>query len=83
MWLINVSTRQLEFFVDETSKPYAILSHTWGEEEVTFRDIQHGHPEAKKGYVKIKDTCTQAQKDGIDYVWIDTWYDEVSAHCSQ
>lgn len=74
MWLINVSTRQLEFFVDETVKPYAILSHTWADEEVTFRDMQHGDARGKSGYHKIKDSCLQAQKDGLDYVWVDTWY---------
>lgn len=74
MWLINASTLRLEFFVDETVKSYAILSHTWEQDEVTFRDMQHRHVDSKKGYRKITDTCIQAQKDGLSYVWVDTWY---------
>ena len=34
--------------------PYAILSHTWGDEEVLFRDLVNGTAKKKKeGYIKI------------------------------
>jgi hypothetical protein len=36
MWLINTSTLELEFFVNPEKASYAILSHTWGVEEVVF-----------------------------------------------
>lgn len=40
MRLLNVKTYQLESFDDpETRPPYAILSHTWGQDEVLFEDI--------------------------------------------
>lgn len=52
---------------------YAILSHTWGPEEVTFADfhdetIRHN----KAGFAKIKLTCEQARTEGIKYAWVDT-----------
>jgi tetratricopeptide (TPR) repeat protein len=54
--------------------PYAILSHTWGEdnEEVTFQDITHGVGKSKVGYRKIQFCKEQATRDGIRYVWVDT-----------
>lgn len=58
--------------------PYAILSHTWGEEELTFQQFralkldQIGPVHTTKGLRKIMGTCNQAKKDGLQYAWIDT-----------
>jgi hypothetical protein len=54
--------------------PYAILSHTWGQdnEEVTFEDIMNGTGEDKPGYEKIWFCGEQARQDGLLYFWIDT-----------
>jgi hypothetical protein len=54
--------------------PYAILSHTWGEddEEVTFQDLTQGVGESKAGYRKIQFCGKQAAKDGLQHIWIDT-----------
>ncbi|KAF2185488.1 HET-domain-containing protein [Zopfia rhizophila CBS 207.26] len=53
---------------------YAILSHTWGEdnEEVTFKDVVEGTGKSKTGYAKIYFCGDQAAKDGLQYFWIDT-----------
>ncbi|KAK2024414.1 HET-domain-containing protein [Colletotrichum zoysiae] len=53
---------------------YAILSHTWEEEEVTLQDWQSGMNLATKnqGYVKIRKGCERAHQDGHDWIWIDT-----------
>lgn len=40
MRLINVETGILEEFWGESIPKYAILSHTWGPEEVTFAEVQ-------------------------------------------
>lgn len=74
MWLLNASTRQHEYSVDETRKygRYAILSHTWDDEEVTFQDIQSGHAPLKKGYSKIENACRRALEDKLEYCWVDT-----------
>ncbi|KAK4160199.1 vegetative incompatibility protein HET-E-1 [Cladorrhinum sp. PSN259] len=40
MKLINVNTREVEEFDGVPIPPYAILSHTWGPEEVTLADME-------------------------------------------
>src|SRR6202044_2568952 len=54
--------------------PYAILSHTWGEdnEEVTFQDLAQGVGKSKAGYRKIRFCEDQATRAGLQYVWVDT-----------
>ena len=72
MRLINIQTLQLEEFMGRTP-PYAILSHTWGAEEVTFQEFHHpGIRQKKSGFNKIALTCTQAKRDGLKYAWVDT-----------
>jgi hypothetical protein len=74
MRLLNATTAQFEVFADETiAPPYAILSHTWGEDEVTFEDMQENKiNKASHGYWKIERCTGQAKKDGFDYIWVDT-----------
>jgi hypothetical protein len=66
----------LDEFIGEESPPYAVLSHTWEEEEVSFRDFTEVPELArkKKGYAKIKQTCKLAldETDPIEYAWVDT-----------
>ncbi|KAK3381184.1 heterokaryon incompatibility protein-domain-containing protein [Podospora didyma] len=50
---------------------YAILSHTWGSEEVVFADIKDSTGESKTGFAKIKFCGHQAQLDGLKYFWVD------------
>lgn len=54
--------------------PYAILSHTWGEdhEEVTFRDLTDNTGQIKAGYSKLRFCANQAANDKLDFFWIDT-----------
>lgn len=63
---------KVEEFKDEHVPRYAILSHTWDEEEVSFQDMSDGNAMRKKGEKKIHDCCSVARKEGFDYVWIDT-----------
>ena len=72
MRLLNVNSRELVEVVGEGVPRYAILSHTWGTDEVLFADM--GDPEAKKksGWGKIESSCQQASKDGFEWIWIDT-----------
>jgi hypothetical protein len=55
---------------------YAILSHTWGKEEVIFQDIQVGADMSKimskAGWRKIRFCAKQAAVDGLEYFWVDT-----------
>jgi hypothetical protein len=73
MRLINCSTLQLEEFFGSAIPPYAILSHTWGDDEVTFADVPFDEStKARKGYRKIEFTCKQTSRDGLNYAWVDT-----------
>lgn len=75
MRLLNVQTFALESFADHTTAPeYAILSHTWGDDEVLFQDVQPvtDTTKLKHGWKKIEYTCHQALKDGLKYAWVDT-----------
>lgn len=57
MRLINLETLKLESFIGYGKIPsYAILSHTWGPDEVTYADMttkSRDELEAKAGYQKI------------------------------
>ncbi|GJP98587.1 ankyrin repeat-containing protein [Aspergillus niger] len=52
--------------------PYAILSHTWSKEEVTYQEINAVSAKRKCGYEKIIKCCSVARATGYEYVWIDT-----------
>ena len=72
MRLINTATRALEEFIGQNIPPYAILSHTWEDGEVSFKEYTEGSHLAKKGYRKIDMTCKLAALENIEYAWIDT-----------
>ncbi|KAF4998771.1 hypothetical protein FGRMN_2912 [Fusarium graminum] len=77
MRLLNIRTLRLESFSGaEIDIPqYAILSHTWGDDEITFQDITQQsliQLKNRKSYSKIQGCCAQARRDALDYVWIDT-----------
>ncbi|KAI1743391.1 heterokaryon incompatibility protein-domain-containing protein [Xylaria scruposa] len=73
MRLINTQSLNLEEFVGNAIPEYAILSHTWGDEEVTFQEWQDRNSlDEKAGYKKILAACEQARVDGLGYLWVDT-----------
>ncbi|KAJ9607378.1 hypothetical protein H2200_008451 [Cladophialophora chaetospira] len=75
MWLINVEALRLEEFTDPYNMPeYAILSHTWADEEVSHHQFNHPRRNLRstKGYRKIKACCSEVRHWGLRYVWIDT-----------
>ncbi|KAI0862883.1 HET-domain-containing protein [Xylaria cubensis] len=72
MHLLNVHTKQLQEFLGDRKPPYAILSHTWGDEEVLFQDLSRPGHRKKLGYKKIKACCERAILDGYEFVWVDT-----------
>ncbi|KAI4591750.1 hypothetical protein KJ359_012615 [Pestalotiopsis sp. 9143b] len=74
MWLINTETLELESIVDHETVQYAILSHTWGDDEVLFsefHDLQKARLK-KNGFGKIEKTCQLARDRGLRYAWVDT-----------
>jgi hypothetical protein len=51
---------------------YAILSHRWEANEVTFEDMASGTSKSKEGYTKLQFCGDQAARDGLEYFWVDT-----------
>lgn len=72
MRLINTSTFQLDEFQGEEIPAYAILSHTWGKEEVSFQDFQKPTRAKMAGYSKIQRSCELAACHKYKFIWIDT-----------
>ncbi|KAF4830427.1 Vegetative incompatibility protein HET-E-1 [Colletotrichum tropicale] len=77
--LIDVETLRLKSFNTRKTPPYAILSHTWVEdEEVSFEEMRQiaenpNHPARRKsGYRKIRETCRQVRVLRLGYAWVDT-----------
>ncbi|KAF2737240.1 hypothetical protein EJ04DRAFT_123709, partial [Polyplosphaeria fusca] len=60
--------------LDENQIPrYAILSHTWQEDqEVTFDEFSNDESKSKAGYDKLRFCAEQAKCDGLEYFWVDT-----------
>ena len=72
MHLLNTNTLKIHTFYDSDTPLYAILSHTWGDDEVTYEQFISGSYENLAGYDKIRGCCSIAAQDGWDWVWIDT-----------
>lgn len=73
MRLIDTWTFALEEFDEDAIANYAILSHTWEEEEVTFADMKLlDFAREKKGFTKIARAAELAVDEGLRWVWIDT-----------
>ena len=61
---------QLTSFEEAIKPRYAILSHTWGTNELSFQEFQRG-VRAKEGFKKIEYARKQAKRDNLQYVWAD------------
>ncbi|KAI1739137.1 heterokaryon incompatibility protein-domain-containing protein [Xylaria scruposa] len=74
MWLINVNTLAVHEFLGDNIPHYAILSHAWGKEEVTFQDMQRldEKVKAKPAFQKIEGICQQARHYQLEWAWVDT-----------
>lgn len=59
-------------FSPDELPPYAILSHTWGDDEVIWADFTNAIATGKSSFNKVAYSCTQATKDGLEWVWIDS-----------
>ena len=71
MRLVNTTTRKVEEIHGKIPE-YAILSHTWDEQEMTLQDMHHPEPEKFVCFEKVDRCCKLVAKEGFQYVWIDT-----------
>lgn len=72
MRLLHTTTRNLHTFTDKTIPKYAILSHTWQENEVTYQDMKLAVAKKMMGYQKVEMACSVSAARGFEYVWLDT-----------
>ena len=72
MRLLNTDNFEIKEVRDDEIPPYAILSHTWDEGEVTFQDMKRKRAAKMRGYEKVKNVCSLARANRITHVWIDT-----------
>ena len=74
MHLLHTRTGELREFHGDKIPAYAILSHVWGEGEVTYQDMQASRSQVagKAGFSKIWQTCGKALKESLEYAWVDT-----------
>ena len=70
MWLLNTQTLKLEAFLGHVPS-YAILSHRWEDEELSFGDVTPEYQHLK-GYQKVKAFCEEAKRNNFRYAWADT-----------
>ncbi|KAK8030162.1 HET-domain-containing protein [Apiospora rasikravindrae] len=72
MRLLHTKDLTLKEFVGRWPD-YAILSHTWEDDEVLFTDIANlEHARTKAGFNKVQQACRTAANDGFQWIWIDT-----------
>lgn len=72
MRLLHTKKLVLKEFIGNKVPHYPILSHTWGDEEVTLQDMMTNEAMGSKGYEKVRNACTVAAVDEFEYIWIDT-----------
>lgn len=74
MRLINTSTLRFEEFLATEKPPYAILSHTWSNQEVTYDEALNLSQETRRkaGFQKIEGCCDIAREYGLSYTWVDS-----------
>ncbi|KAI1083401.1 HET-domain-containing protein [Whalleya microplaca] len=74
MRLINCHSLQLQEFHGRNVPYYAILSHTWDDEEVSFEDFggDDRRRRTMRGWDKIQNTAQATLKYGLWYCWVDT-----------
>ena len=57
MRLLNINTLEFKEFFDQNVPPYGILSHRWGEDEISHRMFRKGKGRDTAGYRKIQECC--------------------------
>ena len=77
MRLIRVSDSRPDYMQDFNDvrklPPYAILSHCWDIDEVTYQMFKgKSFDRQSRGWRKICELCRIAGERGLDWVWTDT-----------
>ena len=78
MRLINVHTLELKEFTGAVPG-YAILSHCWTDDEISYKEFRKQRNQGSLGYEKIRRFCEGVSSGAftfgnlsIDWAWVDT-----------
>ncbi|RDW56821.1 hypothetical protein BP5796_12888 [Coleophoma crateriformis] len=75
MRLLNTFTDEMREFVVDIPH-YAIISHTWAAEEVTYYDVVNKQGldavSWKQGYSKLMEFRREAARNGFKWIWMDS-----------
>jgi hypothetical protein len=78
---MHIETLQLHEFTGDKIPPYAVLSHRWEGDEITFKDVMKGRNLESRGWTKIRTFCEFVQvcsadvwwfQGMLEWVWVDT-----------
>ena len=72
MRLLNTRTHEFKEFFEANIPRYAILSHTWTDSEVSYKEFRKGPNQESVSYRKIINACDLARDRNLDWIWIDT-----------
>ena len=78
MRLLHAKDYIFKEFIGKQIPEYAIISHRWNDDEVTYQDFLDGRNDflrgRSKGYgwYKIKQAGKLCTNDGLEWFWIDT-----------
>ena len=70
MRLLHSGTLKFTEFYDEDVPKYAILSHRWGREEVSYQSFLDEQHKDSQGHKKIGGFCEFARNHGYDWAWV-------------
>ncbi|KAL8846666.1 MAG: hypothetical protein Q9221_008252 [Calogaya cf. arnoldii] len=72
MRLLHTGRLDFQEFFDSQTPKYAILSHRWTSDEVSFQDFDHYKNGRKPSFSKVKNFCALAKNNNYEWAWIDT-----------
>ncbi|KAH7254672.1 heterokaryon incompatibility protein-domain-containing protein [Fusarium solani] len=79
MRLLHTTNLELVSFIGKSVQEqprYAILSHTWKDDEFLFEEARNGIHQhlqnPRRGLQKILNACQKAKLNNLDYIWVDT-----------
>ncbi|KAI0654004.1 heterokaryon incompatibility protein-domain-containing protein [Cubamyces menziesii] len=76
MRLLNTKSARVVLFPNpDDLPPYAILSHVWQQHEQSFQDVEALRDDPDRFSLlpeKIRRFCQFAQREGFEWIWIDT-----------
>ena len=78
MRLLNAEDLTFREFLGSNIPPYAIVSHRWGDEELSYGSFLKDKEQYQRallqscGWTKIIEAARLALESGLDWIWLDT-----------